>query len=48
MIIPALVALLGITAGTLYQKRFCPSFDLRTGSVMQFLPTWQSPLSPSA
>lgn len=29
---------MGITAGTLYQKRFCPSFDLRTGSVVQFLP----------
>ena len=29
---------LGITAGTLYQKRFCPRFDLRTGSVIQFLP----------
>lgn len=39
MIIPAVVALLAITAGTLYQKRFCPSFDLRTGSVVQFLPT---------
>ena len=39
MIIPAVVALLAITAGTLYQKRFCPSFDLRTGSVIQFLPT---------
>ncbi len=39
MLLPALVALLGITAGTLYQKRFCPSFDLRTGSVIQFLPT---------
>ncbi len=36
---PALAALLGITAGTLYQKRFCPSFDWRTGSVAQFLPT---------
>ncbi len=36
---PALAALLGITAGTLYQKRFCPRFDLRTGSVMQFLPS---------
>lgn len=35
---PALMALAGITAGTLYQKRFCPSFDLRTGSVIQFLP----------
>ena len=39
MLIPALAALLGITAGTLYQKRFCPRFDLRTGSVMQFLPS---------
>ena len=35
--VPAVVALLGITAGTLYQKRFCPSFDLRTGSVIQYL-----------
>ena len=39
MLIPALVALLGITAGTLYQKRFCAKFDLRTGSVIQFVPT---------
>ena len=39
MMIPALVALLAITAGTLYQKRFCPHFDLRTGSVLQFLPS---------
>jgi len=38
-LVPALVALLGITAGTLYQKRFCQSFDWRTGSVAQFLPT---------
>jgi drug/metabolite transporter (DMT)-like permease len=38
MLAPALLALLGITAGTLYQKRFCPAFDLRTGSVIQFLP----------
>ena len=29
-------ALVSITAGTLYQKRFCPSFDLRAGSVIQF------------
>lgn len=36
MLVPALVALLGITAGTLYQKRFCTRFDLRTGSVVQF------------
>lgn len=32
----ALLALLSITSGTLYQKRYCPSFDLRTGSVIQF------------
>lgn len=38
MLVPAVLALLGITAGTLYQKRFCPAFDLRTGSVIQFLP----------
>jgi len=38
MLLPAVCALVGITAGTLYQKRFCPSFDLRTGSVVQFLP----------
>ncbi|CAM5282276.1 DMT family transporter [Thauera mechernichensis] len=39
MLLPALAALVGITAGTLYQKRFCPRFDLRTGSVLQFLPS---------
>ena len=38
-LLPAVVALLGITMGTLYQKRFCPAFDWRTGSVAQFLPT---------
>lgn len=36
---PAIAALIGITAGTLYQKRFCPPFDWRTGAVAQFLPT---------
>ena len=36
---PALAALAGITLGTLYQKRFCPSFDWRTGAIAQFLPT---------
>nr|WP_239028951.1 DMT family transporter [Pseudonocardia acidicola] len=30
------LALLAITAGTLYQKHFCPDFDLRTGQVVQF------------
>ncbi|MDB5801387.1 MAG: hypothetical protein JWL63_2326 [Rhodocyclales bacterium] len=33
---PALAALIGITLGTVYQKRFCPAFDLRTGAVIQF------------
>jgi drug/metabolite transporter (DMT)-like permease len=30
------LALLSITAGTMYQRRFCPRFDLRTGTVIQF------------
>ncbi|MEN9771375.1 MAG: hypothetical protein RJA58_18 [Pseudomonadota bacterium] len=30
------LALASITTGTLYQKRFCPDFDLRAGSVIQF------------
>lgn len=37
--LPAVVALVAITAGTLYQKKFCPAFDWRTGAVAQFLPT---------
>jgi drug/metabolite transporter (DMT)-like permease len=32
-------ALLSITAGTMYQRRFCPAFDLRTGTVIQFAAT---------
>ncbi len=32
----ALLGLASITAGTLYQRQACPSFDLRTGSVIQF------------
>jgi len=31
-----LLALAGITAGTLYQKRFCASVDMRTGTCIQF------------
>jgi drug/metabolite transporter (DMT)-like permease len=31
-----LLSLLAITGGTLYQKRFVPHFDLRTGQVVQF------------
>jgi drug/metabolite transporter (DMT)-like permease len=32
----SLFALFGMTAGTLYQKRFCVSMDLRSGAVIQF------------
>jgi drug/metabolite transporter (DMT)-like permease len=32
----SLLALASITLGTLYQKRYCPSFDVRSGSVVQF------------
>jgi len=32
----AVTALISFTAGTLYQKRFCPMFDLRAGTVIQY------------
>jgi drug/metabolite transporter (DMT)-like permease len=32
----SLLALLSITTGTLYQKRYCAHFDLRTGTIIQF------------
>ena len=32
----AMLALGSITAGTVYQKRYCPAFDLRAGSLIQF------------
>ncbi|GGY04338.1 EamA family transporter [Massilia dura] len=35
-VVLCLGALLSITAGTLYQKRWCPQFDLRTGAAIQF------------
>ena len=35
-ILLAFAGMFAITSGTLYQKRFCPVFDLRTGSVIQF------------
>ena len=34
-----LFALASITAGTMYQRRYCPRFDLRTGTVIQFAAT---------
>lgn len=36
MLVPAVAALIGITAGTLWQKRHCPAFDLRTSTVVQY------------
>jgi len=38
-LVPALIALIGITVGTLHQKRYCAHFDWRTGAIAQFLPT---------
>ena len=35
-VLPAVFALIGITLGTLYQKRFCPHFDWRSGAAIQF------------
>jgi len=35
-LIIAFVALASITSGTMFQKKYCPSFDLRAGSVIQF------------
>lgn len=34
-ILLCVMALFCITLGTLYQKRFCPHFDLRTGTIIQ-------------
>ena len=39
-VLPALLALLGITFGTLYQKRFCPHFAWRSGATIQFGAAW--------
>lgn len=33
------IALVGITIGTLYQKKFCPQIDLRSGTAIQFAAT---------
>lgn len=38
-LLPALIALFGITLGTLYQKKYCAHFDLRTGVILQFVPS---------
>ncbi len=36
-LIMAILSLCGITAATIYQKRFCPRFDLRSGAAIQYL-----------
>lgn len=36
-VVLALMALLAMTTGTLYQKKKCPHFDVRTGQVIQFV-----------
>ncbi len=36
MTVPALLALVGITVGTMWQKKHCPRFDLRTSTVVQY------------
>ncbi len=35
----SVLGLLGITLGTLYQKRFCPRLDLRSGNAIQYAVT---------
>jgi drug/metabolite transporter (DMT)-like permease len=37
--VAAVTGLLGITFGTLYQKRFCANMDMRTGGVIQYSAT---------
>jgi drug/metabolite transporter (DMT)-like permease len=36
MTVPAIASLVGITMGTMWQKRHCPAFDLRTSTVVQY------------
>lgn len=36
-LIMALLSLIGITAATIYQKRCCPTFDLRSGAAIQYV-----------
>lgn len=36
MTLPAIAALIGITVGTMWQKRNCPAFDLRTSTIVQY------------
>lgn len=36
MTVPAILSLIGITVGTMWQKRHCPAFDLRTSTIVQY------------
>jgi drug/metabolite transporter (DMT)-like permease len=38
-LIAVAISLAGVTAGTLYQRTFCPRVDLRTASLVQFVAT---------
>ncbi|HEY9447837.1 MAG TPA: DMT family transporter, partial [Burkholderiales bacterium] len=38
-LVAVLVSLAGVTAGTLYQRRYCPLVDLRSSSFIQFAAT---------
>ena len=35
-LLPSAIALVGISVGTLYQKRYCTRIDMRSGAVIQF------------
>src|SRR5207245_2021556 len=35
-LVATVIALLGVTAATLYQKTFCPNADLKAAAVVQF------------
>lgn len=35
-VVMSILALLGITVGTIYQKRYCAAMDMRSGGVIQF------------
>jgi len=36
-VVLCVAGLLGITAGTLYQKKYCSALDLRTGALIQYV-----------
>lgn len=44
----SVAALIGMTAGTLYQKRFCAGMDIRSGGVIQFAAAFLLVAAPAA